>query len=188
MIGRIEATNRFSQTMTFNTSRIGCHIFHVSCELECGCDLAGELYASVSRQHLFVERGAYNCRTWNNIVVRATIVDLFHTLARLTFILVITYGNSHVCCIARVGGLECPGDPRGRRRLLGTSTRDADLGAADVKLRVLRKSLNIAQDVPAWVDSNDYLTCGGDPGLWMPSCWMRSRYSPSGMHVGILCV
>ncbi len=32
------------------------------------------------------------------------------------------------------------------------------------------------------------LTWGGAPGLWMPSDWILTRYSPSGTHFGMLFV
>lgn len=92
--------------------------------------------------------------------------------------------NTHVSRISRIGSLECARDEGSRRRLLATAIDDVDLRAADVELWA---SVRIRQAVARGA-LRGLLACGGAPGLWMPRDWIRRRYSPSGMHVGMFWV
>jgi hypothetical protein len=81
-------------------------------------------------------RSTNHCWTRDDVVVRATIVDLHH-ICQPTSLSKLTVRVTHVRRVPGIGCLECARDQCRRRWLLSTAVYHVDLRTANVELRFL---------------------------------------------------
>jgi hypothetical protein len=142
--------------------------------------------ATVSVSTTTIQQQTHHSWARDDIVPKIAIVNLFTPVSKLNTLYTLVWGTD-INGISGIVALDCSRDQGSRRWCSVAAAGDLDLGTAYVELSSVFP-VRMANNTYQVKHRNGVSTCGGAPGLWSPSCWIRRRYSPSGIHFGIVCV